>query len=77
MLTEEAKRLYARRKLLCEPTFGILKEQQGARRFLLHGLTNVRAEITLLTIAFNLRTLWRLLKAVRKASQGGQSCYSE
>jgi transposase len=59
METELAKRLYARRKGLNEPVFGILKEQQGGRRFLLRGLDNVRAEFRLLATAFNLRTLWR------------------
>ena len=50
---------HARRKELGEPTFGILKEQMGARRFLLRGLANVRGEFMLLATAFNLRTLWR------------------
>ena len=44
MRTDEAQGLYARRKELSEPTFGILKDQLGARRFLLRGLANVRAE---------------------------------
>ena len=57
--TATARRWYARRKVLSEPTFGILKEQLAARRFLLRGLTNVRAEFALLATAFNLRTLWR------------------
>jgi transposase len=61
MDTDEARTLYARRKEMSEPTFGILKEQMNARRFLLRGLTNVRAE-------FNLRTLWRIW------SQLGISC---
>ena len=50
---------------MSEPTFGILKEQLGARRFLLRGLANVRAEFTLMATAFNLRTLsqvWARLK---------------
>ncbi len=59
MGTDTARRLYARRKVLSEPTFGILKEQLGARRFFLRGLANVRAEFALLATAFNLRTLWR------------------
>jgi hypothetical protein len=61
MQTDEAKSLYARRKELSEPTFGILKDQMGARRFLLRGLANVRAEFTMLAAAFNLRTLRRLI----------------
>ena len=60
MRTDEAQSLYARRKELSEPTFGILKDQLGARRFLLRGLANVRAEFALLATAFNLRTLWRI-----------------
>ena len=60
MGTDTARRWYARRKLLSEPAFGILKEQLGARRFLLRGLANVRAEVVLLATAFNMRTLWRI-----------------
>jgi transposase len=59
MATDAAKEAYRRRKELPEPAFGILKEQQGARRLLLRGLDNVRAEWALLAAAFNLRTLWR------------------
>ena len=59
MATEEARALYAQRKELNEPVFGIIKEQMGARRFLLRGLANVSAEFMLLATAFNLRTLWR------------------
>ena len=45
------------RKQLVEPVFGIIKEQQAARRFLLRGLVNLTAEWTVLATAFNLRTL--------------------
>ena len=71
MATERARGLYARRKGLIEPIFGILKEQLGARRFLLRGLVNVRAEFTLLATAFNLRTLWRVW-AIRRESLPSQ-----
>ena len=60
MKTDEARTLYARRKEMIEPTFGILKDQMDARRFLLRGLANVSAEFNLLATAFNLRTLWRI-----------------
>lgn len=63
MASPEAGTLYRRRKTLPEPVFGILKEQQGARRFLLRGLAQVRAEWSLLATAFNLRTLARLWQA--------------
>ena len=62
MTTERARRLYARRKELIEPLFGILKEQLASRRFLLRGLVNVLAEFVLLATAFNLRTLWWVWK---------------
>jgi hypothetical protein len=58
MGTEEAKSLMRRRKELPEAVFGILKEQQAGRRFLLRGLANVKAEAKLLVTAFNLRTLY-------------------
>ena len=59
MATDDARQVYKQRQQLVEPVFGIIKEQQGARRFLLRGVDNVRAEWSLLAIAFNLRTLWR------------------
>jgi transposase len=65
MTTDAAKAAYRRRKTLPEPAFGILKEQQAARRFLLRGLAHVQAEWTLLATAFNLRTLARLWQAAR------------
>jgi transposase len=69
MATEAAKDMYSRRKELPEPTFGILKEQMGMRRFLLRGLANVKAELLTLVTAFNLRTLCRFW---RKRKLNGQ-----
>ncbi len=60
MVTPEAKATYSHRKELVEPVFGIMKETQGARRFLRRGLEKVRAEWALLATAFNLKTLWRV-----------------
>lgn len=60
MAREDVKATYGRRKEIIEPTFGIMKEQQGARRFLLRGVENARSEWLLLAAAFNLRTLARL-----------------
>lgn len=59
METDEASALGRLRKTLPEPVFGILKEQQGLRRFLLRGVANVTAEWGLLATAFNLRMLER------------------
>jgi len=41
--TPEGKRLYAKRKCMPEPVFGIIKSVLGFRQFLLRGLKNVRA----------------------------------
>ena len=60
MKTDEARGLYAQRQELSEPTFGILKDQLGARRFLLRGLENVRAEFAIIATAFNIRTLHKV-----------------
>lgn len=60
---QQARTAYRRRKSLPEPVFGILKEQQAARRLLLRGLKHVRAEWSLLATAFNLRTLARCWQA--------------
>jgi len=60
MAQEESKELYRARQGTVEPVFGIVKEVQDARRFLLRGLKEVKAEWTLLCTAFNLRSLWRI-----------------
>ena len=53
MSTKEARSALKRRKYLVEPVFGIIKEQQQVRRFLLRGVGNVAAEWMLLATAFN------------------------
>ena len=60
MEREQARALYRMRKQTVEPVFGIVKEQMGARRFLLRGLANVNAEWSLLAAAFNLRSLGKI-----------------
>lgn len=60
MATKAAQEAYARRQGIVEPVFGIIKEQMGIRRFFLRGLDSVRAEATMLAVAFNLRTLYSI-----------------
>lgn len=67
METNGAGHAYRLRKQLGEPVFGIVEEQQSARRFLLRGLANVATQWTMLAIALNLRTLWRVWRARRSA----------
>ena len=69
MATDDATPSYRRRTTLPEPAFGMLKEQQAARRFHLRGLENVRAEWALLATAFNLRTLTRLWRVSQQRSR--------
>jgi hypothetical protein len=62
MATPEAKKKYARRREVCERPFAVIKQQFGARRFLLRGLAKVRIEWRWLTTAFNLDRLMSLLR---------------
>lgn len=60
MLTKAGKAFYALRKTTIEPTFGIIKEIMGFRRFSLRGLDLVKGEWTLVSIAYNLKKLCAL-----------------
>jgi transposase len=66
--TDEAKAAYRLRKSLIELVFGILKDEQGARRLLLRGYDNVQAEWRLLAAGFNLRTLYQIWR--RRSDEG-------
>ena len=63
MHSKQAREAYSRRIHMIEPVFGIIKERQTARRFLLRGIANVTAEWNVLATAFNLRALWRVWRA--------------
>jgi hypothetical protein len=59
LASEAGKASYAKRKQTVEPTFGQLKEQQGARRFTRRGMSACQAEWKLLCGTHNLLKLWR------------------
>jgi transposase len=61
--TPEGKMLYALRKQVPEPVFGIIKSVLGFRQFLLRGLESVRGEWSLVTMAWNLKRLFALCPA--------------
>lgn len=63
--TEEGKKFYAKRKSTVEPVFGIIKEVIGFRRFMLRGLEKVTGEWNLVCIAYNLKRLCVLKKAIK------------
>jgi transposase len=61
--TPEGKKLYAQRKCIPEPVFGIIKSVLGFRQFLLRGLEKVKGEWTLVTLAWNVKRMFALSAA--------------
>lgn len=61
--TPEGKALYALRKQVPEPVFGIIKSVLGFRQFHLRGLEPVRGEWSLVTMAWNLKRMFALCPA--------------
>jgi transposase len=59
--TPEGKTLYAQRKHIPQPVFGIIKSVLGFRQFLLRGLDKVRGEWSLVTLAWNLKRMFALV----------------
>jgi transposase len=62
--TKAGKALYALRKQMPEPVFGIIKSTMGFRQFSLRGLEKVRGEWKLVTMAWNIKRLFVLAGAV-------------
>jgi hypothetical protein len=58
--TRMGRGLYALRKQIPEPVFGIVKSVMGFRQFLLRGIDKVRGEWRLVTMAWNLKRLFVL-----------------
>jgi hypothetical protein len=61
--TPEGRKLYALRKQIPEPVFGIIKSVMGFRQFLLRGIDGVRGEWSLVTMAWNMKRLFTLCPA--------------
>jgi transposase len=62
--TKAGKALYALRKQIPEPVFGIIKSVMGFRQFSLRGLEKVQGEWKLVTMAWNIKRLFVLAGAV-------------
>jgi len=58
--TMAGRALYARRKSTVEPVIGIVKSVMGFRQFLLRGLENVKGELNLVAMAWNLKRMFVL-----------------
>ena len=63
--TEEGIYLRICRSIQVEGAFGLLKNDFGYRRFLTRGKRNVRTELFLLAMGFNLKKLWKKREAGR------------
>lgn len=62
--TAEGRTLYALRKQIPEPVFGIIKSVMGFRQFLLRGIDGVQGEWSLVTMAWNMKRLFARCPAV-------------
>ncbi len=56
--TEEGKRIYAKRKYIVEPVFGIIKEVMGYRQTLLRGFEKISGDWGLVCLAYNFKRLF-------------------
>ena len=61
--TPAGRALYALRKHIPEPVFGIIKSALGFRQFSLRGLNGSRGEWSLVTMAWNIKRLFALAPA--------------
>ena len=61
--TLEGRKLYALRKQIPEPVFGIIKSVLGFRQFLLRGLDRARGEWSLVTMSWNIKRMFVLAVA--------------
>lgn len=55
--TKEGKEIYAQRKSIVEPVFGVIKHVMGFRQFMLRGFEKAQGEWNLMCIAYNLKRL--------------------
>ena len=60
LMTAKGRDLYALRKQIPEPVFGIIKSVMGFRQFMLRGIDRVRGEWRLVTMAWNIRRMFVL-----------------
>ena len=58
--TKAGKAVYAARKAIVEPVFGLIKQARGFRQFLLRGIDKVRGEWSLVCLTHNILKMYRL-----------------
>jgi hypothetical protein len=64
--SKAGKTIYAKRKKIVEPVFGIIKSVMGFTSFLLRGLAKVKGEFNLVSLAYNLRKIASYLRTREK-----------
>jgi len=57
--SHKGQAVYARRKAIVEPVFGVIKEQRNLRSFRLRGIDKVNTEFLLAALAYNITRLFR------------------
>ena len=67
MEREESREKYRLRKQTVEPVFGTIKQWMGFRQFLLRGHEKVSGEWQLVTLAYNMKRLWRMKSPPKQA----------
>ena len=67
MERDESRAKYRLRKQTVEPVFGTIKQWMGFRQFLLRGHAKVTGEWQLVTLAYNMKRLWRMQCAQSEA----------
>ena len=60
--TQEGRKIYAKRKQVIEPIFGVIKSVIGFTKFSVRGLKKVAAEFSLVCSAYNLKKLHKLVR---------------
>src|SRR5208283_5575140 len=63
LTTPAGRALYALRKQMPEPVFGIIKSALGFRQFSLRGLAGARGEWSLVTMAWNIKRIFACVPA--------------
>lgn len=66
--TPEGHSQYKKRKETIEPAFGIIKSSLGFRQFLMRGIEKVGIEWNLVTMAYNMKRLYRMGSAQRASA---------
>ncbi len=71
MECDESRKKYRLRKQTVEPVFGTIKKWMGFTQFLLRGHEKVSGEWQLVTLAYNMKRLWRMQYAPEVSASPG------